>query len=84
MPDEPVTRVLQRFPEPTTRVRMIDHDSKHVAPDPVLPKGNLDNIVGWVHVDTHRAVAIDVRVLVAAKVVHAFHCEPAHMSTQAL
>jgi hypothetical protein len=52
---------------------MVDDDPQGGTTDPVLPEGDLDEVVGRMHVDVHRAVAADVDVLVATQVVvHVF------------
>lgn len=73
MLDESVACGVKSVREPMARVRMVDDDPQGGATDSMLSQGDLDEIVGRMHVDVHRAVAADVDVLVATEVfVHGF------------
>lgn len=70
--DEPVACVAQCFRQAQARVGVIDDEPQDVTAEPVLPQGDLNDVVRRVHVDGRRAVATNVGVLIGAQVDHWF------------
>jgi hypothetical protein len=70
MLDELVPGVVQSCHKSETRVRIVDDEPQRGTAGSVLSQGDLDDVVRWIHVGTHRTVVLHMRVLISTQVYH--------------